>query len=123
MEPAASLLTSNGSYFRHDAHSAKERTPLQCARRQEFEAVVLINDTFARKYFPNEIRSVGSCRSAEGRRPAARDSSGSSEPAKHGNLAEPDEAEFYLPFSQSPDRYSDIVVADDGSRIRPVWRQ
>ncbi len=30
--------------------------------------------------------------------------------AKHGSLAENDEAEFYLPFSQAPDRYSDIFV-------------
>ena len=42
--------------------------------------------------------------------------------AKHGNLAEADEAEYYLPFVQAPDRYSDIVVRT-ASRRRPAWRR
>ena len=31
-------------------------------------------------------------------------------PAKHGSLAEADTPEFYLPFSQNPDSYMDLVV-------------
>ncbi|MEO7724063.1 MAG: FtsX-like permease family protein [Chthoniobacterales bacterium] len=33
---------------------------------------------------------------------------------KHGNLAEPSEAGFYLPFAQAPDRFSYIVVRTSG---------
>ena len=110
MEPAASLLTTNDSYFRtmhiplkngrlFDAHDDKNSKP-----------VVLINETFVRKYFPHEKplgRQLQIGRKEDG---PPREIIGVVGTAKHSNLAEADAAEFYLPFSQAPDRYSDIVV-------------
>ena len=71
---------------------------------------MLINDTFARKYFPNENplgQQVQIGRREDG---PPREIVGVVGTAKHGNLAEADEGEYYLPFAQAPDRYSDIVV-------------
>ncbi|HEX4666950.1 MAG TPA: ABC transporter permease [Chthoniobacterales bacterium] len=110
MEPSASLLTTNGSYFRTMRIPLKRGRLFEARDNKEAKPVVLINDTFARKYFPNE-NPLGRLLKIGGDEEAPpREIIGVVGTAKHGNLAEADEAEFYLPFAQVPDRYSDIVV-------------
>ena len=110
MEPAASLLTTDGAYFRTMRIPLKRGRLFDARDGKDAKPVVLINETFARKYFPNE-NPLGQ-RVQIGRREDGppREIVGVVGTAKHGNLAEADEAEYYLPFAQAPDRYSDIVV-------------
>jgi putative ABC transport system permease protein len=110
MEPAASLLTTDGAYFQTMRIPLKRGRLFDARDGKDAKPVVLINETFARKYFPNE-NPLGQ-RVQIGRREDGppREISGIVGTAKHGNLAEADEAEYYLPFAQAPDRYSDIVV-------------
>ena len=110
MEPAASLLTTDGAYFRTMRIPLKRGRLFDTRDGRDAKSVVLINETFARKYFPNE-NPLGQ-RVQIGRREDGppREIVGVVGTAKHGNLAEADEAEYYLPFAQAPDRYSDIVV-------------
>ena len=110
MEPAASLLTTDGAYFRTMRIPLKRGRLFDARDGKDAKPVVLINETFARKYFPNENplgQRVQIGRSEDG---PPREIVGVVGTAKHGNLAEADEAEYYLPFAQAPDRYSDIVV-------------
>jgi putative ABC transport system permease protein len=110
MEPAASLLTTDGAYFQTMRIPLKRGRLFDARDGKDAKPVVLINETFARKYFPNE-NPLGQ-RVQIGRREDGppREISGIVGTAKHGNLAEADEAEYYIPFAQAPDRYSDIVV-------------
>ncbi len=110
MEPAASLLTTDGAYFRTMRIPLKRGRLFDARDGKDAKPVVLINETFARKYFPNENplgQQVQIGRREDG---PPREIVGVVGTAKHGNLAEADEAEYYLPFAQAPDRYSDIVV-------------
>ena len=110
MEPTASLLTTDSAYFRTMRIPLKRGRLFDARDGKDAKPVVLINETFARKYFPNENplgQQVQIGRREDG---PPREIVGVVGTAKHGNLAEPDEAEFYLPFAQAPDRYSDIVV-------------
>ncbi len=110
MEPAASLLTTDGAYFR-TMHIPLKRGRLFNPRdSKNAKPVVLINDTFARKYFPGE-NPIGRRLKIGGDKDAPpREIVGVVGTAKHGSLAEADTAEYYLPFAQTPDRYSDVVV-------------
>ena len=110
MEPAASLLTTDGAYFPTMRIPLKRGRLFDAGDAKDAKPVVLINETFARKYFPNE-NPLGQ-RVQIGRREDGppREIVGVVGTAKHGNLAEADGAEYYLPFAQAPDRYSDIVV-------------
>ena len=110
MEPAASLLTTNGSYFRTMRIPLKTGRLFEARDDKNAKPVVLINDTFARKYFPNQNPLGQRLQMGGSEDGPAREIIGVVGTAKHGNLAEPDTAEFYLPFAQAPDRFSDIVV-------------
>ena len=112
LEPSASLLTTNGTYFRTMRIPLKKGRTFDARDRKDSTSVVLINDTFAQKYFPNENPigqrlDIGG-RVAEGK-PAC-EIIGVVGAAKHGSLAEANTPEFYLPFAQNPDRYMDVVV-------------
>ena len=110
MEPSASLLTTDGAYFRTMRIPLKTGRLFDARDRKDSKPVLLINDTFVRKYFPNENpigQRVQIGKSEDG---PPREIVGVVGTAKHGSLTEPDEAEYYLPFAQAPDRYSDIVV-------------
>ena len=110
MEPSASLLTTDGVYFRTMHIPLKSGRLFTERDGKNSKPVMLINDTFARKYFPNE-NPIGQ-RVQIGRREEGppREIIGVVGTAKHENLAEPDEAEYYLAFAQNPDRFSYIVV-------------
>jgi putative ABC transport system permease protein len=112
MEPSASLLTTDGAYFRTMRIPLKRGRVFEARDRADSTPVVMLNETFAQKYFPNENPigqrlDIGG-RVAEGK-PAC-EIVGVVGAAKHGSLAEPDTPEFYLPFAQNPDRYMDLVV-------------
>ncbi len=112
MEPSASLLTTDGAYFRTMRIPLKRGRTFDARDRQDSTPVVIINQTFAEKYFRNENPlgqrlDIGG-RVAEGK-PAC-EIVGVVGTAKHGSLAEPDTPEFYLPFAQNSDRYMDLVV-------------
>jgi putative ABC transport system permease protein len=115
MEPSASLLTTDGAYFRTMHIPLKAGRTFEARDGKDAKPVVMINDTFARKYFPNE-NPLGQRVNVGGREDEpAREIVGVVGTAKHNNLAETDEAEFYLPFAQVPDRYMDIVVRTSGA--------
>jgi hypothetical protein len=105
-----SLMAVSESYFRTMRIPLKRGRLFDARDGKDAKPVVLINETFARKYFPNE-NPLGQ-RVQIGRREDGppREIVGVVGTAKHGHLAEADEAEYYLPFAQAPDRYSDIVV-------------
>lgn len=112
MEPSASLLTIDGGYFRTMRIPLKRGRAFDARDRKDSTPVVMINQTFAQKYFPNENPigqrlDIGG-RVAEGK-PAC-EIVGVVGAAKHGSLAEPDAPEFYLPFAQNPDRFMDLAV-------------
>ncbi len=112
MEPSASLLTTDGAYFRTLRIPLKSGRTFDARDRKDSTPVVMINETFAQKYFPHanplgQRLDIGG-QVAEGK-PACV-IVGVVGAAKHGSLAEADTPEFYLPFTQNPDRYSDIVV-------------
>ncbi len=112
MEPSASLLTTDGAYFRTMRIPLKKGRTFDARDRKDSTPVVMINETFAQKYFPNENPigqrlDIGG-RVAEGK-PAC-EIVGVVGTAKHGSLAEADAPEFYLPFAQNPDRFMDLVV-------------
>ena len=88
MEPAASLLTTDGAYFRTMRIPLKRGRLFDARDGKDAKPVVLINDTFARKYFPNE-NPLGQ-RVQIGRREDGppREIVGVVGTAKHGNLAE-----------------------------------
>jgi putative ABC transport system permease protein len=110
MEPSASFLTADGAYFGTMRIPLKHGRLFDARDGKDAKLVVLINDTFVQKYFPNENplgqrMQIG--RSEDG---PPREIVGVVGTAKHGNLAEANKAEYYLPFAQAPDRYSDIVL-------------
>ena len=112
MEPAASLLTTDAGYFRAMKIPLKRGRAFVEQDDQNAPPVVLINETFARKYFPKQNPigqrvQVGDD-AKEGKPP--REIVGVVGTAKHDTLAESDAPEYYLPFRQNPARYMDIVV-------------
>lgn len=110
MEPAASFLTASGSYFKTMRIQLKSGRLFNSRDRKDSPPVVLINDTFAKKYFPNENPIGQRLQPGQAGEDPVRQIVGVVGTAKHDNLAEPDEAEYYIPFAQSPDRFSYIVV-------------
>jgi len=112
MEPSASLLTTDGAYFHTLRIPLKKGRMFEARDRKDSTPVVIINETFAQKYFPNESPlgqrlDIGG-RVAEGK-PAC-EIVGVVGTVKHGSLAEDNTPEFYLPFAQNPDRYMDLAV-------------
>ena len=112
MEPSASRLTTDGAYFRTMGIPLKRGRAFDARDRKDSPPVVMINQAFAEKYFPNENPlgqrlDIGG-RVAEGK-PAC-EIVGIVGTSKHGSLAEPDTPEFYLPFAQNPDRFMYLVV-------------
>jgi putative ABC transport system permease protein len=112
MEPSASRLTTNGSYFK------TMRIPLQSGRafderdRQNSAPVIMVNAAFAEKYFaytdPLGQRVSFGSGAADDLPP--RQIVGVVGSAKHNSLAEEEAPEFYIPYAQDPDSYMDIVV-------------
>ena len=54
MEPSASLLTTDGAYFHTMRIALKKGRTFDARDRKDSTPVVIINETFAQKYFPNE---------------------------------------------------------------------
>ncbi len=112
MEPSASLLTTDAAYFRTMRIPLKRGRAFDARDRKDSTPVVMINQTFAEKYFPNENPigqrlDIGG-RVAEGKLPC--EIIGVVGPVKHRSLAEPDAPEYYLSFGQNPDRFMYLVV-------------
>ena len=110
MELAASLLTTDGAYFRTMRIPLKSGRLFTARDNKNSQPVLLINDTFAKKYFPNENPIGQRVQLGETGEEPPREIIGVVGTAKHENLAESDAAEFYLAFAQNPDRFSYIVV-------------
>ena len=112
MEPGASHLTTNGSYFRTMHIPLKSGRTFDSRDRNDSVPVMMINNVFAEKYFANE-NPIGQ-RINIGDDPKkgkpAREVIGVVGSARHQSLAEAERPEFYIPYAQDPDRYSDIVV-------------
>jgi putative ABC transport system permease protein len=110
MEPAASLLTTDGAYFRTLRIPLKSGRVFTARDNKNSKPVILINDTFVKKYFPHENPIGQRVQIGESGEEPAREIIGVVGTAKHENLAEADAAEFYLAFTQNPDRFSYLVV-------------
>ncbi len=119
MEPSASRLTTNGSYF-HTMH-----IPMQSGRtfdagdKEKTAPVMMINAAFAEKYFPQQNPlgqrvNVGAD-PANGEPP--REIVGVVGTTKHNSLAEDEVPEFYIPFSQNPDNYTEIVLRTNSAEL------
>ncbi|MEO6568476.1 MAG: ABC transporter permease [Opitutaceae bacterium] len=112
MEPSASLLTTDAAYFRTMRIPLKHGRAFDTRDRKDSTPVVMINESFAQKYFPNE-NPIGQRLDigggvAEGKPPC--EIVGVVGTTKHRSLAEADGPEFYLPFTQNPDRFTYLVV-------------
>jgi len=112
MEPAASSLLTDGTYFR------TMRIPLISGRtfnerdRADSPRVVMINQTFAAKFFGTQNPlgqriNIGS--DAQNGLPP-REIVAVVGSTKQGSLAEPETPAFYLPFAQDPDSFMEIVL-------------
>ena len=110
MEPSASLLTTDGAYFRTMRIPLKKGRLFTARDDKNSKPVLLINETFATKYFPEENPIGQRVQIGESGEDPVREIIGVVGTAKHNNLAEPDEAEYYLAFAQNPDRFSYLVV-------------
>src|SRR5690348_17739912 len=98
MEPAASFLIANGSYFKTMRIQLKSGRVFNSRDRKDSPPVVLINDSFAKKYFPNENPIGQRLQPGKAGEEPVRQIVGVVGTSKHNNLAEPDEAEYYIPF-------------------------
>jgi putative ABC transport system permease protein len=110
MELAASLITTIGAYYRSMRIPLKSGRLFTARDNKNSQPVLLINDTFAKKYFPNENPIGQRVQLGEIGEEPPREIIGVVGTTKHENLAESDAAEFYLAFAQNPDRFSYIVV-------------
>ena len=102
MEPSASLLTTDGAYFRTMRIPLKNGRTFDARDRKDSTPVVMINETFAQKYFPHENPlgqrlDIGG--SAEGK---PREIVGVVGTAKHGSLAEAEKRSFTFPLRKIP---------------------
>src|SRR5207247_4827526 len=100
----------------------KEGRTFAARDTKDSKPVVMINDAFAREFFPNENPlgqhvTVGG--SADHPQPA-REVIGVVGTVKHGSLSETDRPEVYLPFSQNADRYMDLVVRTRNTNLSGV---
>ena len=112
-ELGASHLTITPDYFRamgtpllngrvFDSHDAKDSP-----------AVVIVNDVFARKYFPggNAVGQQINLNHGENNEPTPpKEIVGVVGGSRHGSLAIQPLPEFYIPASQDPQRRMDVVV-------------
>jgi putative ABC transport system permease protein len=122
MEPSASRLTTDGGYFRTMHIPLKAGRTFDARDGKEAKPVVMINDAFARQFFPNENAlgkqiTVGA---STDRPEPAREIVGVVGSVKHESLAETDRPEVYLPFAQDPDRYMDLVVRTRNGNLSGV---
>ncbi len=108
MQPSASHLTTDGNYF----HAM--RIPLLRGRtfnerdRQDSPPVIMVNETFAKTYL-GQGNPLGQ-RMKIGSSKTIREIVGVVGSSKHDSLAAPAGPEFYIPFTQDPDSYMDLVV-------------
>ena len=125
MEPSASHLTTDGNYFRAMRIPLEERPHLRGARSPGFRAGHDDQPSLCRKIFRPSKPALAAYQHRRRSGAAVSQhvkSSVSSGTAKHGNLAEPESPEFYIPFAQDPDNYMDIVVRTSEPR-RAVSRR
>ncbi|MBA3961837.1 MAG: ABC transporter permease [Chthoniobacterales bacterium] len=108
MQPSASNLTTDGSYFSTMRIALRRGRVFDERDRPEAPPVLLINEAFAKQYFPGQD-PLGQ-RIAIGPTKEKRAVVGIVANSKHSSLAEPNQPEFYLPFSQNPDGFMDLVV-------------
>ena len=112
MEPSASHLTTNGNYFQTMRIPLKSGRLFEARDRQNSAPVMMINRAFAEKYFShqNPLGQLVNIGDGVARGKPPRQIIGVVGTSKHGNLAEPESPEFYIPFAQDPDNYMDLVV-------------
>jgi putative ABC transport system permease protein len=112
MEPAAAILLTNGNYFR------TMRIPLLKGRtfndrdRADSPRVMMINQSFAEKFFGKDNplgQRLNIGNDLEKKLPP-REIIGVVGSTKHASLAEPETPEFYIPFAQEPDSFTEIVL-------------
>jgi len=104
MEPSASHLTTNENYFRAMRIPLKSGRTFEARDSQDSAPVMMINQAFAEKYFAHQNPLWQRINIGDGmaRGKPPRQIIGVVGTAKHGNLAEPESPEFYIPFAQDP---------------------
>jgi putative ABC transport system permease protein len=112
LEPDASHLMIDSGYFRAMQIPLKSGRTFDARDRANSKPVIIVNETFARKFFPNQNPIgqnliVGA--SPNDPKPP-REIVGVVGTSRHDTLTAEGDAEFYVPYSQDPNRYMDIVL-------------
>ena len=114
---AASHLTVSGDYFR------AMRIPLLAGRvfderdNKDAVQVVIINQAFAQKHFPNE-NPLGQHLLLDSSKPAKSvEIAGVVASSRHDSLAQAPEPEYYIPLAQNPSRASYLVLRTRSERL------
>jgi putative ABC transport system permease protein len=112
LEPSASDLVTDSDYFRAMQIPLKNGRTFDAHDRANSKPVIMINEEFAKKFFPNQNPLgqnliVGA--SPNNPKPA-REIVGVVGTSLHDTLTAEGEPEFYIPYAQEPNHYMDIVM-------------
>jgi putative ABC transport system permease protein len=112
MEPSASHLVIDKGYFRAMQIPLRNGRVFDARDREKSKPVIIVNEAFAKKFFPNENpigHSLIVGASPDDQKPA-REIVGVVATTHHESLAEQGEPEVYLPYPQEASDEMDIVV-------------
>jgi putative ABC transport system permease protein len=112
LEPSASHLLTDGNYFHAMQIPLKNGRTFDAHDQANSKPVVIVNEEFVKKFFPNQNpigQSLIVGASPNDPKPA-REIVGVVGTSLHETLTVEGEPEFYIPYSQDPDRSMDIVL-------------
>ena len=112
LEPGASDLVIDSGYFRAMQIPLKSGRPFDARDQANSKPVVMVNEAFVKKFFPNQ-NPVGQSliigASPDNPKPP-REIVGVVGTSRHDTLTAEGDPEFYVPYAQEPNRYMDIVL-------------
>jgi putative ABC transport system permease protein len=112
LEPSASHLIIDSGYFRAMQIPLKNGRTFDARDQAKSKPVIIVNETFVRKFFPNQNpigQSLIVGASPDNPKPP-REIVGMVATARHDTLTVEGEPEFYIPYAQEPNPYMDIVL-------------
>ena len=112
LEPGASHLLIDRGYFRAMQIPLKSGRTFDARDQSNSKPVAVVNEAFVKKFFPNQ-NPIGQNliigASPDDPKPP-REIIGVVGTSRHDTLTAEGDPEFYIPYSQEPDRYMDIVL-------------
>ncbi len=112
LEPSASDLVIDGGYFRAMQIPLKSGRSFDSRDQASSKPVMMVNEAFAKKYFPNQ-NAIGQSLvvgASPGDPKPAREIVGVVGTARHDTLTAEGDPEFYFPYRQEANPYMDIVL-------------